>query len=156
MTRGLTVGGVVLTAMLTFALSWVGLARWSDTGHPMPPSGYLGVVPPLLVAAMVLAGAWSVRRTVTGRRPAGPHDGLRGYRVLVLCQAAASTGAVVLGWSAALAVVGRVTLALEGQRSAAAGALATALAAVVLTAAGLLGQSWCRLDDEPPAPRSGY
>ncbi|WP_050347727.1 DUF3180 domain-containing protein [Arsenicicoccus sp. oral taxon 190] len=148
--RGLTAGVAAAVAAVVLLASYVGLAWWSESGHALPPAGYLAVLPPLLVAAMVLAGAWSVRRTVRGARPSGPHDGLRGYRVLVLCQAAALTGAVLVGWYAALAVVGRAQLALAGLGSPAAAALATTVAGVLLVAAGLVGQSWCRLDDDPP------
>lgn len=145
--RGLGAGLVAVVAVLVALACAVALTWWSDTGHAMPPTGWPAVLPPLLVAAMVLAGAWSVRRTVRGQRPAGPHDGLRGYRVLVLSQAAALTGAVVAGAAAAHAWVGRAGLGLEGLGSPAAAALATALAGVVLAVAGLVAQSWCRLPD---------
>lgn len=153
--RGLSVGLCALLAVLVLAIGYAALSWWSEGGRSLPPVGYLAMLPLVLVAALVLAGAWSVRRTVRGRRASGPHDGLRGFRVLVLCQAAALTGAVVAGWSLAHALVARAGLALQGLGSDAAAALAVTAAGVLLVVAGLVGQSWCRLDEDrtaPPAP----
>ena len=150
--RGLSAGVCALAAVLVLALGYAALSWWSEGGRALPPVGYLATLPLLLVAALVLAGAWSVRRTVRGRRASGPHDGLRGFRVLVLCQAAALTGAVVAGWSVAHAFVGRAALALQGLGSDAAAALAVAACGILLVVAGLVGQSWCRLDEDPPGP----
>lgn len=144
---------VALVVGVLSALAWHLLDR---QGTLVPrPTWFQGVLL-LALAASILAIAYPVRTYLAGR--AGKSlDPERGVRTLVLAQAAALTGAAVTGWYAGqLAIVLRgLDLAANKGRLVPVGLLA--LAGLVLAAAGLVAQSWCKVeppgdDDAPGSP----
>ena len=135
-------------AVVAAAGSWVLLTVWSNTGHAALPVPWTAPVGVLVLAAVVLAAAREVRRSVLGRR-AGRLDPLLAARIVVLAKASSYVGAVLTGWYAAQAVV--VLPALVGERrSRFTLALLTAGACLLLAAAGVVAQRWCRRPPEDP------
>jgi hypothetical protein len=146
----------VLVAVVVAALSWFSLDLWTDHGGRLLPLPWFPAAAIVVVAAVVLALGWEVRRSVRGDRST-PLDPLAAARVVVLAKAAVYGGAVLVGWYAgqALVLLSDVSVT-RNQRLLVAGV--TALAAAALAGAGLLAQRWCRLppDDEDGGPgRSG-
>jgi hypothetical protein len=83
-----------------------------------------------------------VRRWVAGLRRQRVHP-LTAARIAVLASAASYVGALLSGWYTAQAVV--ILRALVGDRRTLFwSAVASAVAALVLAASGLLAQRWCR------------
>lgn len=131
--------------------------------------GYLGdlllvstgrstVVPPLSlpitligVAVVVILLAWPVRRAVTG---ASRHriDPFRAMRIAVLAKASSLAGALVLGLGIGITLF-LVTRAVLPSAATVWLALATAIGAALLMAAGLVAEWFCTLppDDDPDA-----
>lgn len=145
--HGVRVRLLLVVALVAGALSWIGLTLVAQGGGQLPPVSWAGA--PILVAVavgIVLAGR-PVRRLVQGTatRPVHP---LYAARVLSLAQAAALTGAVVLGWYAAQVVrlLPDLDVASQQQDVVVLGILA--LCALLVAAAGLLVQRWCRIDDD--------
>lgn len=146
----------VLVAVLATAVSWFALDLWTNHGGRLLPLPWFPAAAIVVVAGVVLALGWEVRRSVRGDRSA-PLDPLAAARVVVLAKAAVYGGAVLVGWYAgqALVLLSDVSV-MRNQHLLVAGG--TALAAAALAGAGLLAQRWCRLppDDEGGgAGRSG-
>lgn len=115
-------------------------------------SGELVPRPPLLAAVLltVMAGlvlwlARPVRQYLRGRATRSL-DPLRAARTVVLAQAAAITGAAAAGWYAGQLAVVLTELSLVANRSRVLPLALLVFAGVVLAAAGLLAQRWCRID----------
>ena len=99
------------------------------------------------MAVLVVSAGLPVRRFLRGeaRKPLSP---IRAARTLVLAQAAALTGAAVLGWYAAQAVHALVDIDLGDYRGLFWRLLTLCVAALLLTVAGMVTQRMCRVD--PP------
>ncbi len=146
---GIRIRLLVAVALVAGALSWIVLKLWATAGHSLPQPNWAGL--PLLVAVAIglyLAGR-PVRRLVAGRATKPVHP-LYAARVLVLAQAAALAGAAVLGWYAAQVVLLLPDSDVESQQNRIVELGALGLGAVLLTAAGLLVQRMCRLDERDP------
>lgn len=143
--EGVTLGQVAAVALVVGGLSTILWLVWERTGRLIPE-------PPLLAAALfavlvtvVLWAAWPVRSYLRGR---GHVEPLRAARALVFAQAGALTGAAAAGWYAAqlaLVVVGHDLVAYQDRTWR---VVLLTTCAILLAAAGLWAQSWCRLD--PP------
>lgn len=143
LTHGLKVSTTLLVAAVPAVLSW-GFGRWWLTsGHSAMSIGWIaGALLVGMAVVVVVAGLrmWRMRR---GGALVAP---LVAARLLVLAQASALTGALTGGFylGQALALLpdydfaGRGVLALQHGLAAAGGAL--------MVIAGLLVQSWCRID----------
>ena len=129
-------------AVIVGGASWVildALQRNGGDPFPVPWTAPAGLI---VLAGVVLVAAREVRRWVEGRRPQ-PLSPLTAARIAVLASASSSVGAVLTGWYVAQAAV--VLRALVGERRELFWmAVGSALAAVVLAGAGLIGQRWCR------------
>ena len=114
------------------------------------PGSRLGVV--FVVVTAISAGllwfAWAVRKYLAGSM-AKPLDALRAARAAVLAQAGALTGAAAAGWYAGQFIVLLTGWDLVVNQRRAWLTLPMVLVALGLAAAGLVAQSWCRID--PPA-----
>lgn len=107
----------------------------------------------LVLAGAVLALAWTVRQVKTGARKR--IDPLRAVRTALLAQACAYSGVLLAG------VYGAYGLVLVGdwshvpRREAAIAAGLAAIGGLVMAAAGIVGEWWCRIgpDDEPEATK---
>lgn len=117
-------------------------------------SGAAVLVPPLslpvtlvAVGAFVVALAWPIRRAVkgTGRRV----DPFRAMRVAVLAKACSLSGALVTGLGAGLTLflLTRTVLPAGGTVWL---AVATAIGAALLLAAGLIAEHFCTLPPDEP------
>jgi hypothetical protein len=93
-----------------------------------------------------------VRRTVRGAA-VRPVSGLAAARVAVLAKASVYGGAALAGWYAAQGLVLLPDL-VGDRRVRALVALAAALAAAAVCAAGLVAQRWCRVPPPPDPPPS--
>lgn len=153
-------GATLVVALVSGALSWVGLTAWRGSGREAPQLPWIGLVPMLLLTAVVLVAGWQVRRSVRGpdaltRWPSAlirqPREitPQRARGTLVAAQACALGGAVLVGLylgNVALHVANSDVPSVQGQLLRAAG---SAAAAAVLVVAGLVAQSWCRWPERP-------
>jgi hypothetical protein len=137
--------GIVLVVGL---LSWLGWRLYLDRGHLLGQVSWVSSVLLLAMAALVIAAGLPVRRFLRGeaRKTLNP---VRAARTLVLAQAAALTGAGLLGWYAAQAALAVADLTLPGYRSVLGQLVAVGLSALVLMVAGMVTQRMCRVD--PPS-----
>ena len=144
---GLRWAQLVATALVVGAVSWIGWRIYLNTGALLGPASWVSSVLLLIMAVLVVGAGLPVRRFLRGEatRPLSP---IRAARTLVLAQAAALTGAGVLGWYAAQAAHALAELSLPGYRDLLWRLLALCVSAVVLAAAGMLTQRMCRVD--PP------
>jgi peptidoglycan/LPS O-acetylase OafA/YrhL len=139
-------------ALVAGVVALAGVVVLRLLGGPVPNPGWAGVVLLLFMAVGVLFAALPVKR-LRERRVSPPGSALRAARSLVLAQAAALTGAGLLGWYAAQALVLLPDLDVESQRSRLWLLIGHAVAAVVLVASGLVAQRICRID--PPDSGEG-
>lgn len=152
LTHGVKVSAVALVTLAVTVLSW-GVGRWwLASGHSAPRIGWLaGLL--LFGMALVVAAAgsrmWRMRR---GRTHVPP---LVAARLLGLGQASALTGAVTGGLylGQALVLLPDHDFAGRGQMALRFGV--AAVGGLVMAAAGLLVQSWCRVDDTDAEEGSG-
>ncbi|MEI2766374.1 MAG: DUF3180 domain-containing protein [Dermatophilaceae bacterium] len=130
-----------------------GLLRAAGGASALPSPGWAGVLLLVVMAAGVYAAGLPVRRLRAGR-PTARMSPLRAARTLVLAQAAALSGAGLVGWYAAQALLLVPDLDVDSQRSRLWPLLALAAAGVLLVVSGMLVQRMCRLDDDERAGRS--
>ena len=143
---GLRLRTSLLVALAASVTSWLLSRWWLSEGRGALQAPWLAPVLLLVMAGALLVVAWPLRRYRKGGRPVDP---LRAARVLALCQAAALTGAMVLGLylGHAGALLPDVGFGQYGERVLRL-VLAAAAAASVVVAAHV-GQSWCRVRDDP-------
>lgn len=158
--RGLRVSLAVALAVASAVLCWVLLTVWRGQGREFPLIPWFGLVPLVLVCALVLTAAWQVRRSVRTVLPSPPSPQLaRG--TLVAAQACALGGALLLGWYAANTVVHLPALDVESVRDRALRAAVSALAATAVSISGFVAQAWCAFppgdadDRDGAGPRPG-
>jgi Protein of unknown function (DUF3180) len=134
-------------------LAAVGLAGWAvldarqATGASALPVPWSAAIAIAVLAAAVLFSGVEVRRWVAGRRER-PLDPLVAARIAVLAKAAAYAGGALAGWYLAQAAVVLPDLVGE-RRTRLVMALICALAAVALSVAGFVVQTWCRRPRPP-------
>lgn len=133
----------------------VGVVAWSllrlleaagGVPLPQPWTAPAGMV---VIAVAVIAAGWPVRRWTRGDR-SRRLDALRAARTLVLARASAYSGSALVGFYLAQAVLVLPDLAIETRRERLWLALVAATAALLMVAAGLVVERWCRL---PPGDR---
>ena len=149
--RGLRWGQLAGIVLVVGLLSWLGWRVYLDRGHLLGQVSWVSSVLLLAMAALVISAGLPVRRFLRGeaRKTLNP---VRAARTLVLAQAAALTGAGLLGWYAAQAALAVADLTLPGYRSVLGDLVAVGLSAAVLMVAGMVTQRMCRVDpprDEP-------
>ncbi|MGR0221213.1 DUF3180 domain-containing protein [Agromyces sp. ZXT2-6] len=142
------------------AFGFVGLAVGYLGELALVSSGAQALVPPVSlaitlagVAALVLAFAWPVRQAVRGtaKRRIDP---FRAARTAVLAKATSVTGALVLG--AGIGVVAfLLTRSVPPAASTVWSAVATAFAAALLLAAGLVAEHFCTIPPDEPDEEEG-
>ena len=144
---GLRWAQLAATALVVGAVSWIGWRLYLNTGALLGPASWISSVLLLVLSVLVVGAGLPVRRFLRGEatKPLSP---IRAARTLVLGQAAALTGAAVLGWYAAQAAHALADLSLPGYRVLLWRLVALCVAAAVLAVAGMLTQRMCRVD--PP------
>jgi hypothetical protein len=145
-----TQGGVrwrhlVSVAVVVCVLAYAALRLTG--GATTPSGGWLLVAVLVVMATVVYVAGLPVRRMRLGR-PGMPVSPLRAARTLVLAQAAALSGAGLVGWYAAQALRLAPDLDVASQRTRMWPVLAQVAASVALVASGLLVQRMCRIDDD--------
>lgn len=142
---------LVLVGFVVGAVAVVVLRLLAASGAALPPPGW----PPLLVLLFLAMGVYfaglPVKRLRSGR-PSPRVGPLRAARTLVLAQAAALTGAALVGWYAAQALLVLPDLDVASQRWQLVKLVALLVASVLLTGSGLLVQRMCRLDEDQHEP----
>ncbi|GAA2734906.1 hypothetical protein GCM10009867_16020 [Pedococcus aerophilus] len=144
---GLRWAQLAATALVVGAVSWIGWRIYLNTGALLGPASWVSSVLLLLMAVLVIGAGLPVRRFLRGEatKPLSP---IRAARTLVLAQAAALTGAGVLGWYAAQVAHALAELSLPGYRELLWRLLALCVSAALLAVAGMVTQRMCRVD--PP------
>ncbi len=146
---GVRVRTVAAVAVVSAALCWLLLTLWRNASHDVAQIPWVGLVPLLLVTGGVLAASWQVRRyaraadarTAARRRISAE----RARGTLVAAQASALGGAALLGWYVGHVLVHLPNADVESVRALVIRAAVSALAALVLSVAGLVAQAWCRV-----------
>lgn len=150
--EGVKIPMLAIVALAVTVLSW-GLGRWwISGGHPALQIGWLAGALLLGMAVIVLVTGSRMWRMRQGRAHVEP---VVAARVLGLAQASALTGAVMAG-----VYLGQVVVLLPDLAFAGRGGLAlrfgfAALGGLLITAAGLVVQAWCRIDDGDDEDQSG-
>lgn len=134
----------VIIAVLTGMACWLLLQVGRSFGARYPEISWLGLVPILAVAVLVLVMSWQIRRYVRGGEGPRPSP-QRGRGTVVGAQAAALGGAALLGWYVALALVHLPDADVPGVREQLLWASVHALASLGLSVAGFVAQHWCRI-----------
>lgn len=143
--RGLRLGHLMGVTLVLGGLSWMGWSLYLNSGRLLPPASWISSVLLAVMAALVFAAGLPVRRFLRGQatKPLSP---IRAARTLVLAQAAALTGAGVLGFYAAQLALVLPDIDLPSYRSLMWRLLGLCLGAVLLAAAGMATQRMCRID----------
>ena len=147
---GIRATTLVFVALISTGLSWL-LLRWVTAGGAdMPPPGWVAIAVMLFLGAGLLVAGWQVRKVRDGRSD-GSVSPLRAARTLVLAQAAALTGSVLVGWYLANVLALLPNADVQSQRDRIAPFVLHAVVALLLAGCGMVVQWWCRLrprDDE--------
>lgn len=143
--RGLRLVHIVTVALAVALVSGIGFELWTRDGSMLPPPSWLSVLLVVVMAGLIIVVAWPIRVWRAGRSTKRL-DPLRAARVLVLAQAAALTGGAVFGWYVGHLAVLLPDLSLMAYRRQLWVLVAILGSCVVLIAAGLVVQHWCRLD----------
>lgn len=154
--QGVRPGTGVIVAVLSAMACWLLLQVMRSLGGDYPVITWMGLVPLVALAVLVLVMCWQIRRYVRGKGTLRPSP-QRGRGTLVGAQAAALGGAALLGWYVANALVHLPNADVPSQQVHLTWALVHAGAALVLSIAGFVGQAWCRIppgddDDDDSAP----
>jgi len=152
-TRLPVLAGLALAAVV---LGWSGLRVIESYGVPLPRVPVSAPAVLLLLAAMLVGYALSLRSRLQAqreRRPdAKPVNPLAAARAAMLAQATSLVGAMVVGGYVGYAVFLLGELEIAPRRSLALAAGSTALAAAALVGSALFLERVCRL---PPPPEGG-
>lgn len=152
--RGLRISHLVGVALVVGALSWMGWSVYLSRGNLLPPSTWISSIILVVTAALVFAAGLPVRRFLQGRatRTLSP---IRAARTLVLAQAAALTGAGVLGFYVAQLILLVPDIDLPSYRALFWRLLALCAGALLLAAAGMATQRMCRIEPRDEDERNG-
>ena len=141
---------LVLAAVVMTVLAWLVLRLVASGGSPVPEPGWVGAAAMLFLGGGLLVAGRQVRKVRDGS-PNPAITPLRAARTLVLGQAGALTGSVLIGWYLANVLVLLPDADVDSQRGRIWPFLLHALVALLLAVAGMVVQAWCRLrprDDE--------
>lgn len=144
---GLRWAQLAATALVVGAVSWIGWRIYLNTGALLGPASWISSVLLVLMAILVIGAGLPVRRFLRGEATKSLSP-IRAARTLVLAQAAALTGAGVLGWYAAQVAHALAELSLPGYRELLWRLLTLCVSAALLAVAGMVTQRMCRVD--PP------
>lgn len=144
---GLRWAQLAATALVVGAVSWIGWRIYLNGGGLLGPASWVSSVLLFVLGVLVIGAGLPVRRFLRGEATKSLSP-IRAARTLVLGQAAALTGAGVLGWYAAQAAHALAELSLPGYRDVLWRLLTLIVAAAFLAAAGMATQRMCRID--PP------
>ncbi|MGW5240765.1 DUF3180 domain-containing protein [Monashia sp. NPDC004114] len=141
---GIRATTLVLAGLAMTIVAWLVLRSVSSGGTSLPDPGWVAIAVMAFLAAGLLVAGWQVRKVRDGVGD-GSVTPLRAARTLVLAQAAALTGAVLVGWYVANTLVLLPDADVESQRSRIWPFVAHAVVAALLAVAGMVVQRWCRV-----------
>ena len=153
---GVHVTTLLVAGLLTAVVAWIGLRLVLGAANVTDPT-WIGVVVMVFLGGGLLVAGWQVKQVRDGaaERSLSP---LRAARTLVLGQAGALTGAVLAGWYVANVLTLLPDSDVDSQQGRIWILAAHVVAAVLLAAAGMLVQRWCRVhppdEDEPEGARA--
>jgi hypothetical protein len=145
--EGVRARHLCVVAFVVGALAVAILRVLEGSGNAVPPPGWAAVLLLVFMAVGVYFAGLPVRRLRSGR-PSPKVGPLRAARTLVLAQAAALTGAALIGWYAAQVLLLVPDLDIESQRGRLLPLAAALVASTLLTVSGMLVQRMCRVDDD--------
>lgn len=154
MKHGVNWKHVTGTAIGVFTVVYVVLRLITSRGAGAPRNTWIGVAVLLVIAGLVLAAGWPIRRYLKGHVEVIP-DPHRARRTVVAAQASALAGGAMTGWYLAQAAIHARSLDLTRSRDAFILALVLAASAVGMAIAGLIVQGWCTIDDSDDDKPSG-
>lgn len=152
---GVRVVHLGVAAAVSLLLSWLALRWYSSGGRGLPNPGWVALVVMVFLGGGLLVAGWQVKKVRDGTDEAAVSP-LRAARTLVLGQAAALTGAVLVGWYVASILVVAPNADVESQRNRLLLFIAHAVVTALLATAGMLVQRFCRLDDTDDTPDHGH
>lgn len=136
---------VTASVTLVSAIIWHFYTR---TGRLLQGPAWLTAVVVLVIAALVLWFGWQVRSYQRGA-VRKEFTVLRAARTLLLAQAAALTGAALVGWFLGHLAIVLPDRDLTPYARQIVPLLVVIAASALLTVAGLITQRWCRLPEDP-------
>jgi hypothetical protein len=140
-----SVGRLASVSLVIGGLSTILWLLWDRTGRLVPEPPWLAAALVGLLIVVVLWVAWPVRATARGT--ATRHlDPLRAARAVVFAQAGALTGAALAGWYAGQLAVVAANLDLVAYHGRLWRIALLVVGSGLLAAAGLVAQSWCRVN----------
>ncbi len=154
-TRGIRPATLVTVLLLVLGISAALTRMWVNGGHIPSPVPTFALVLVVVLGSVVLWFGWSVRAYQRGSRP---HvDMLRAARTLALAQAAALTGAALIGFYVGQSLGMLPDWDLRAYQRVLWRLLLGAAAGGWLVVAGLVVQNWCRIPPrlDPPAGADG-
>ena len=148
---GLSVVAVLTVGAVAVLVSYGALSWWYRTTGDLPEVSWLVAVAIVALSVLLVVAGRPIRAAVegTGRTLIDP---IGAYRTLRAAQAAALTGAGIVGFYGAYAAVLVPDIDARSVAGAVAVAAVIALSGLVLAGAGLWVQRMCRIDppDDPP------
>ncbi len=151
MMRLLHIPTLLAVLLGTAGVSWLVLMLAEGSGKYLPPVPLLALVMLAALTGTVLFFGRRVRAYLMGKRP--NLDPLVAARTLGLAQAAAWGGVLMGGWYAGQVLITMSDWGIESRRATAFAAMVAVGLALVLSAAGIIVERWCRLSgdtDEGP------
>lgn len=157
---GVAVGTAVLAGAATVLLSVVVLVAWRSAGGEYPQLPWLALIPMVGYSVLVIAAAWRIRQYVRSE-PGKPRAGFvpspqQARGTLVAAQAGALGGAILMGLYMGNAAVHLANIDVLSVRDLFVRAVVCAAAALLVSAAGFLGQRMCRLPPDEEDWRSRH
>jgi hypothetical protein len=142
---------------LAAVLTWSGLQVWVASGRGEPDLMWLTTLTIGLLAVAVFAVGWPVRQWVNGDR-SRRIDALRAARTAALAKAASAAGSLLAGLFLGWSVHYLPTVEIAARRSELYVAGADVVVSLLLLAAGLVVERYCRVppsdDDEETQVRA--
>ena len=146
--RGISTRLVLLVGLVATAFFYLGLRAWTGRGGVLPATSWGALIVLVFIAGGVFCAGLPVRRFLRGQAKKSLNP-LRAMRTLVLAQATALTGALVIGWYLAQVLVLLPVVDIPSRRAAMVRLAVLAAGGVLLSVAGLLAQAMCRVDGDP-------
>jgi hypothetical protein len=145
--RGVTLRLVLLVGFSVSALSYLAMRIWTAHGGALPVASWGALIVLVLLAGGVFLAGLPVRRFLRGqaKKPLNP---IRAMRTVVLAQASALTGALVVGWYLAQILVLLPDFDIASVRSFVWRLAALGAGGVLMVVAGLVVQGMCRVDKD--------
>ncbi|MCQ1948428.1 DUF3180 domain-containing protein [Arthrobacter sp. zg-Y859] len=142
---------LAVIGLVAGVVGWAANFFLSENGYPAPVLSSVALVAIILVAGATLFLGLRVRSWRNGRRDRNL-DPLAAARTVVLAQALAYAGALLLGWHAAIFLTQLPLWSLRPGHAGTWSALAVSVGGILMIATGLIVERFCKL---PPVDKDG-